>query len=296
MTIFEDKRADYSPYGLKCDVWHPSIMPRFDHHNEIEINYIPGGSLRYFFHDRIVTVPGDTVCVFWAFFSHRIVDFVDVPSYYVVTIPMARFLTWNLSREFVNSIFSGDMVIQDAAGATWDAGEFERWVDDSRDLRLSECMGLELQSKLRRMDIIGSHGMESVRQTGEMRLDKTHAMILYISHNFTSAIRTADIADAVGLNPDYAGALFRKTTGMTLGEYVQKERIAFAQRELLFTDKNITRISYDAGFNSISSFNISFKAITGLTPREYRKLARSGDTKIPGPCGPGYMSDRCECP
>lgn len=97
-------------------------------------------------------------------------------------------------------------------------------------------------------------------------------MILYISNNFTSPIRIADIANAVGLNPDYAGALFKKTIGMTLSEYVQKERIAYAERELLFSDKSITQISYHAGFNSISSFNMTFKAITALTPREYRKL------------------------
>lgn len=168
MTVFENKRSDYSPYGLRCDVWHPTIMPRFDHHNEIEINYIPQGSLRYFFHNRIVTVPGDTLCIFWAFLSHRIIDYSGVDSYYVVTIPMTDFLKWNLSKEFINRIFSGEIILESAADTTWGVAEFDRWLNDSKDLQLLECMSLELQSKLRRTDIVSSRSGSVGSQLGEI--------------------------------------------------------------------------------------------------------------------------------
>lgn len=271
MTIFENKRADYTPYGLRCDVWHPTIMPRFDHHNEIEINYIPEGSLRYFFHNRIITVPAGSICIFWAFMSHRIMDYSELQSYYVVTIPTNDFLKWNLSKEFLNRIFSCEIIVENVNDAFWNVAEFERWVKDSNDIQFRECMSLELQSKLKRIDIECSRGLVKSEPLGEIPLNKTQEMILYILNNFTSSIHISDIADAVGLNPDYAGALFKKTIGMTLSEYVQKERIAHAQRELLFSDKSVTQIAYASGFNSISSFNIAFKAVTSLTPREYKR-------------------------
>lgn len=108
----------------------------------------------------------------------------------------------------------------------------------------------------------------------EMNIDKIQRMILYISNNSHNPISTSDVAASVGLNPDYAGALFRKTIGQTLTDYIAKERIAIAQRTLMFTDESITQIAYLSGFSTVSNFNITFKRITGHTPRDYRRLLR----------------------
>ena len=80
-----------------------------------------------------------------------------------------------------------------------------------------------------------------------------------------------DIGDAVGLHPDYANTLFRKTFGRTLSEYIIEERIAHAQRKLVSTSDSITEIAFDCGFNSISRFNSAFKKSNQCTPRAFRK-------------------------
>ena len=273
MKTFEQRRQDYSPYGFSCELWHPTVMGRFDHHNEIEINFIPHGSLKYFFHDRIAVLPEGSVCVFWGLLSHRIVDFNNLTSYYVVTIPIASFIKWGLCQSFINRLFSGEIIVDSSFSTEENIINFERWIKDQNNPSLSECMRLELQSRIKRIAINNRDSGHQNYIANGYPMSKIEDIILYISQNYHRPIKTSDIATAVGLNPDYAGTLFKKTLGQTITEYLMKERIANAQRAILFTDEPITQIAYMSGFNSISSFNIAFKRISDLTPREYRKLS-----------------------
>ena len=62
---------------------------------------------------------------------------------------------------------------------------------------------------------------------------------------------------------------------MTLWEYVQSRRIEMAAEMLLSTDRSVTQVAMECGYNSISNFNRSFKAITGQSPVAYRKMSRA---------------------
>ncbi len=57
-------------------------------------------------------------------------------------------------------------------------------------------------------------------------------------------------------------------------DYVKNVRIGLAARMLIETEKSITRICYDSGYNSLANFNHYFKSVMKTTPSEYRKLYR----------------------
>ena len=40
LKTFDEKRDEFKPYGLTCEIWRPQLMPKIDRHNEIELNYI----------------------------------------------------------------------------------------------------------------------------------------------------------------------------------------------------------------------------------------------------------------
>lgn len=64
--------------------------------------------------------------------------------------------------------------------------------------------------------------------------------------------------------------------GQSFYEYVNKLRVAEAKRLLLDEkrqNQKIASLAYDAGFNSLSTFNDVFKKTTGLTPSQFRKQA-----------------------
>ncbi len=77
-------------------------------------------------------------------------------------------------------------------------------------------------------------------------------------------------ADKVCLSPNYFGDLIKKQTGVSAQEYVQAKIIDLAKSMLLGTEKTITEISYDLGFQYSQHFNRVFKKNTGLTPSAYR--------------------------
>jgi AraC-like DNA-binding protein len=96
----------------------------------------------------------------------------------------------------------------------------------------------------------------------------------YIDRNLTEEIHLEEVAREAAMSSAYFSSLFKKLNGMTLWEYVQSRRIELASEKLLNTDRNVAEIAMECGYNSISNFNRSFKAITGQTPVAYRKANR----------------------
>lgn len=98
----------------------------------------------------------------------------------------------------------------------------------------------------------------------------------YIDRNLTEEIHLEAVAREAAMSSAYFSTLFKKLNGMTLWEYVQSRRIELAAERLLNTDQNVGQIALECGYNSISNFNRSFKAVTGQTPLAYRKANREG--------------------
>ena len=58
---------------------------------------------------------------------------------------------------------------------------------------------------------------------------------------------------------------------MTLSDYIVGARISRAKELLNQTDRSITEILYSVGFNSPEHFSRTFRRLTGMSPRQYRK-------------------------
>ena len=79
-------------------------------------------------------------------------------------------------------------------------------------------------------------------------------------------------ADKVFLSPNYFGDLIKKETGKTAQEYIQNHLIDAAKEMIAGTDKTISQIAYDLGFQYSQHFNRMFKKNVGRTPVEYRRM------------------------
>ena len=106
------------------------------------------------------------------------------------------------------------------------------------------------------------------------RLRQVSTMAQYVRNHHRSPVTVADIAACVHLTPSHAMTVFRRTAGVTLGDYVTMCRVAEAQRLLLTTSLKVTEIAEEAGFGSLSSFYEHVSAACGMTPREYRRQRR----------------------
>lgn len=81
------------------------------------------------------------------------------------------------------------------------------------------------------------------------------------------------VAETMGISVRYLHALFAKNQ-ITFSGYLRLRRVERAKKELLDprNKSSITMIAYRNGFGESSHFSRVFKGVTGLSPREYRKL------------------------
>ena len=97
----------------------------------------------------------------------------------------------------------------------------------------------------------------------------------YITKNRTESFSLADVAKASGASVFYFCKVFKKTTGLTLTDYVARVRIEDAKAALLDPNRRISEIAYDVGFQSLTQFNRVFKRIFGQSPSEFRERLSS---------------------
>lgn len=93
----------------------------------------------------------------------------------------------------------------------------------------------------------------------------------FVRDNLTSPLTTQDVANALAISRPYLSALFKNENGITLSEYIAKEKINEASRMLEYTNKSILEISTALGFSSQSHFTKVFKKYKGTTPKSIRK-------------------------
>ncbi|HUX40576.1 MAG TPA: AraC family transcriptional regulator [Rectinemataceae bacterium] len=78
------------------------------------------------------------------------------------------------------------------------------------------------------------------------------------------------IATSLRLNLDYAGRRFRQVMGMSVGDYILKERLKLAQLKLQESTDTLPVVAQNCGFCSLRHFLRRFKAQMGMTPGEFR--------------------------
>lgn len=88
----------------------------------------------------------------------------------------------------------------------------------------------------------------------------------YISENYASHITVQELADLVGLNHVYFGALFKKETGMLIKQYLAQTRINHAQDMLQNGECNVSEAAERCGYRDLTHFRKQFKKIKGYPP------------------------------
>ena len=93
----------------------------------------------------------------------------------------------------------------------------------------------------------------------------------YINNNLSANLTLERLASAANFNAIYFHKLFKASTGKTLHEYVEDQRIKKSINLLISTDMTLTEIAYECGFSSQSYFSYAFKRRMGTSPRDYVK-------------------------
>lgn len=92
----------------------------------------------------------------------------------------------------------------------------------------------------------------------------------FIKANYMRKISVKDIADTINLNSRYLSRIFKKEKGMTIQEYILKQKFSKA-KNLLAMGFTVSETALTVGYTDQFTFSKIFKKHTGVSPSEYMK-------------------------
>lgn len=93
----------------------------------------------------------------------------------------------------------------------------------------------------------------------------------YIYEHYADNLSLEYVADKFNLSRSYLSKKFKSATGFGFKEYIINVRIQNACNLLLETNKSITDIAFECGFNDSNYFGDAFRKAKGISPHKYRK-------------------------
>jgi AraC-like DNA-binding protein len=258
---------------------YPSTLARWHCHDEYELHLITGTSGKAFVGDWIGPFEPGHLVLCGPRLPHNWVS-LDAPESGVPirdlviqfhhepieqagqTIPELAQVQQLLARARHGIEFFG---ISDEAERHWHE------VKGSRGLRrmgafcefladLAECADYRLLSSVQ------MRGAE-----GDDESDRINAIVNRITDNIAEPIAMAELAAELGMSESRFSRYFRRSTGNSFTDFVNRVRINNACHLLMQSDHLVTDICYQVGFNNVANFNRRFREIKGMTPREFRR-------------------------
>lgn len=96
-------------------------------------------------------------------------------------------------------------------------------------------------------------------------------IVNYCNCNYTSDIHLSDLEKNLHVNKFYISHIFNEKLKISFTEYIHTLRIEAAKKMLQNSDKTVTEIAYNVGYNTVRNFNRIFLKLTGITPIAYKK-------------------------
>ena len=125
---------------------------------------------------------------------------------------------------------------------------------------LAQCTDYRLLSGMQADD---EHGIEAIND-----------VLTRIANDPSKDLSAADVAAELGMNPGRFSRLFRRATGHSFLSYVNQVRLNKACLLLMQSERYVTSICYEVGFNNVSNFNRQFLETKGVTPTEFRRQSQ----------------------
>lgn len=93
-----------------------------------------------------------------------------------------------------------------------------------------------------------------------------------VNEDYSQPLSMKYVADKMYLNHIYLGQIFKKETGISLNDYINKVRINKAKKLLKESNAMVYEIAEQVGFSDPQYFSTVFKKNTGISPKEYRDI------------------------
>lgn len=283
-TYYEPRVDGVEGLPTELHMFHdsPLVMKSSHWHVQVEVNYIVKGWAHYKMSGHEILFSEGDLALFWGGQPHWLDDASDDLVYAGAHLPLVHFFRLRLPPDVQARLLQGATLLTKETDDS-DPLNFARWNEYARSGDPLKA-ALAVDEMLLRIERIRFSayallpGDESHHADGgpDQHISPIVVRICeYIADNFREDIDSFDIAVAADIHPKYAMTVFKKSTGMTLNDYINLMRLSYAQAQLMHSEESVLAIAMDSGFGSLSAFNKSFRRVAGKSPTDFRRDVRT---------------------
>ena len=267
----------------------PSELVRWHHHEEIELHLIVATTGKMFVGDYIGSFSPGNLVMTGPHLPHNWVTHIEemrpVPIRdRVILFSMKTFLQ---SAEIFPEIKEVETIFRKCRYGIEFVGtdlksvekDFIKVRDSAGLKKLSHFFFLLMRlAKWKRYRLLNTLRVES--SADEELLGKINIVVDYLSRNYQEQVKLKDLADLLKMNPSYFSRFFHKATGNRFTDFLNRMRISRACELLDRTDRFVSEIGYEVGYESLSNFNRMFRKFKKTNPVNYRHDVRQRFSRV----------------
>lgn len=274
--VKKDRFESLGPFFISEGFHKDNEVRDFHTHDLSEIGYVFQGSGQYHYllagKEISVPIQKRTIALFSGNVPHRNTDPGD-PLGQIIVVFDKRHLICGANRDLFDRFFDDEKTgpYIKTLGA-YHAGLIET---ELRNVLLHTQQGAR-RDEMRVLNAFNTilwllRAESQIGNEAELPSNRMDPVIRALEQNPVERLFLRDAAARVGLSERHFSTLFQKSTGLSFYAYQLQKRMAYARDLVEHGGKPISRIAFETGFDSLSSFNRQFQNHFGKSPSALRK-------------------------
>ncbi len=267
---------------------HGLVIPHI--HSSIEMLFIAKGKFRVFSENKEFLVSEGDAVLFRSNTIHRIYA-TEADSFYYVLQLHPSFILANSSRDCGTSYLLKLAIFNEDVKVVWTKEECDKnglssVVKNLAQELQTENYGKDIAIKTYASQVFlivmrdlekRNEGRVAANEEDEKLSRRIYDAIIYINKRYAENIIARDCSKELFMSYSYFSRSFKRITGKSFSEYLLNVRINHAEKLLLSSDKTVTEIAFECGFNSTAYFSASYKKVKGISPTLVRSSLGMGN-------------------
>jgi len=142
------------------------------------------------------------------------------------------------------------------------------------------------EAQLERLDkSLINLGFERIDDQKARLIEATKNKVIHLIHHSNPADRKFNwstiLSEELHFEYNYLSSLFSSVVGITLEQYIIRQKIERVKELLFYDELNLSEIANRMGYSSVAHLSAQFKKVTGLTPSDLKKSRTAGEQRKP---------------
>ncbi len=254
-------------------------------HKAVELLYVKNGSYTVLLDGVEYEIKkGDLVLFCSNAIHHVFTKNLPENEYYVIKISPAFFLQFSTQEEGAEYVMRF-AINRKGSKSIWTREELEgtplyaalqSLIAEHEGKKYASQVATKLKIMELLVEILRSDSPADEKTPHNQTAALIYNTMVYVRNHYTEDMDERELAKSLGMSYSYFSRSFRRVTGMTFKQYLNRTRVNQAEKMLCRGSASVSEVATRCGYNSISYFISVYKSITGKTP--YQSLQQTNLT------------------